>query len=152
MGHTSFNQLCELFLQMLNQYRNLEKKAHTYDTEPKIYLAEIHTIAAVGKHEDINVTNLAKLQGTSRSAASQAVSKLVKKGFLEKKISPKTDNEVVLCLTEKGKQVYTVHEQQHIWLKSQLHAVFEKYPQGTIDMLSQLAADVQKIWEQFPDK
>lgn len=152
MEHTSFNQLCGLFLQMLNQYRGLEKKTHTYDIEPKIYLAEIHTIAAVGEHENINVTNLAKLQGISRSAASQAASRLVKKGFLEKKISPITDNEVVLCLTEKGKQVYAAHEQQHIWLENQLRAVFEKYPQGTVDMLSQLAADVQKIWEQFPEK
>lgn len=152
MENTSIDKLCELFLQTINQYNALEKKTHTYDIDPPIYLSEIHTIAAVGAHEAINVTGLAQLQGTSKSAVSQAISKLVKKGFIEKRSSPDTDNEVILLLTEKGKQVYNMHESQHDWLKSQLAAVFEKYPQDTISVLSGLAADIQVIWAQFLEK
>lgn len=130
----------------------LEKQTHTYDLEPKIYLAEIHTIAAIGAHENINITSLAKMQGTSKSAVSQTVSKLVKKGFIDKRSSPETDNEVVLLLTEKGKQVFDMHEKQHTWLRAQLAAIFQKYPQGTIDILSSLTADIQKMWEKIPEK
>lgn len=152
MENTSIDKLCELFLQTINQYNALEKKTHTYDIEPQIYLSEIHTIVAVGTHEAINVTELARLQGTSKSAVSQTISKLVKKGFVEKKTSPDTDNEVVLLLTERGKQVCKMHESQHDWLKSQLATVFEKYPQDTISVLSGLAVDIQAIWAQFLEK
>lgn len=146
---TAIDQLCELFLQTMNQYTMLEKQIHTYDLEPKIYLAEIHTIVAIGTYENINITRLAKLQGTSKSAVSQAVSKLVKKGFIEKKNSPETDNEVVLLLTEKGKQVADMHEKQHILLRKKLVTVFDKYPPEMISTLSSLALDVQKIWRDF---
>lgn len=152
MENTSIDRLCESFLQTINQYNALEKKTHTYDIDPQIYLSEIHTIVAVGAHEAINVTGLAQLQGTSKSAVSQSISKLVKKGFVEKRTSPDTDNEVVLLLTEKGKQVYSMHESQHNWLKSQLAAVIEKYPPNTISVLSELAVDIQAIWAQFLGK
>lgn len=148
---TDMDQLCELFLQTINQYTLLEKRTHTYDIDPKIYLAEIHTIVAIGAHENINVTSLAKLQGTSKSAVSQAVSKLVKKGFIDKKVAPDTDNEVILLLTEKGKQVFDLHEKQHAWLRTQLVSIFQKYPQGTIDILSSLAIDIQSVWENIPE-
>ena len=152
MESMSIDKLCELFLQTINQYNALENKTHTYDIDPPIYLSEIHTIVAVGAHEAINVTGLAQLQGTSKSAVSQAISRLVKKGFIEKRTSPDTDNEVILLLTEKGKQVFNMHESQHDWLKSQLAAVFEKYPQDTISVLSGLAVDIQAIWAQFLEK
>ena len=103
--------------------------------------------------ENTSIDKLCELlQGTSKSAVSQTISKLVKKGFVEKKTSPDTDNEVVLLLTERGKQVCKMHESQHDWLKSQLAAVFEKYPQDTISVLSGLAVDIQAIWAQFLEK
>lgn len=146
MDNLSMDQLCELFLQTINQYSVLEKQTHTYNIEPKIYLAEIHTVVAVGAHENINITDLAKLQGTSKSAVSQVIQKLVKKGFIEKKVSPETDNEVILLLTQKGKRVATMHEKQHALLRAKLAAIFEKYPAEAMDILSSLAVDVQKMW------
>lgn len=149
MDNMSIDQLCGLFLQVINQYSVLEKRMHTYEIEPPIYLAEIHTIAAIGTHENINVTDLAKLQGISKSAVSQAISKLVKKGFIEKRVSPDTDNEVSLSLTEKGKQVSDMHEKQHTLLRAELRAILEKYPSETVHILSSLAVDVQKMWKEI---
>lgn len=149
MNNLPVDQLCELYLQTINQYSALQKSTHTYDVEPKIYLAEIHTIAAIRAHENINITDLAKLQGTSRSAASQAVSRLVKKGFIEKRVSPDTDNEVILSLTEKGEKVSDLHDKQHILLREKLTAILNKYPPETVDILSSLAIDVQKMWKEL---
>ncbi|MCC0629147.1 MULTISPECIES: MarR family winged helix-turn-helix transcriptional regulator [unclassified Clostridioides] len=149
MDNLSIDHLCELFLQVINQYSVLEKRMHTYEIEPQIYLAEIHTIAAIGTHENINVTDLAKLQGTSKSAVSQAISKLVKKGFIEKRVSPNTENEVILFLTEKGKQVFDMHEKQHTLLRAELINILEKYPSETLNILSSLAVDVQKMWKEI---
>lgn len=145
----AIDRLCEQFLQTINQYAVLEKHMHTYGLEPKLYLAEIHTIVAIGAYENINVTRLARLQGTSKSAVSQAVSKLVKKGFVEKKRSPETDNEVILLLTEKGKQAAAMHEKQHTLLREKLAAVFGAYPPETMSTLSLLATDLQRIWKEL---
>ena len=41
MENTSIDRLCESFLQTINQYNALEKKTHTYDIDPQIYLSEI---------------------------------------------------------------------------------------------------------------
>lgn len=149
MDHLSLDQVCELFLQTINQYTALEKRTHTYHIEPKIYLAEIHTIVMIGAHENINITDLSKLQGISKSAVSQAISKLVKKGFIEKKVSPDTENEVILSLTEKGQQVSDLHEKQHILIRAKLAAILEKYPSETVNMLSSLSVDIQKMWREI---
>lgn len=101
MENTSIDRLCESFLQTINQYNALEKKTHTYDIDPQIYLSEIHTIVAVGAHEAINVTGLAQLQGTSKSAVSQSISKLVKKGFVEKGLHQIQTMKLSCCLLKR---------------------------------------------------
>ena len=136
--------ICNVFLQTVNQYGQLEKHLHTADQE--LCLSEIHTVAAVGAQEGINITALAKKQGISKSAVSQMVSKLVKKGYIIKKPSPETENEVVLELTQKGEDVRAEHEKQHQWLQEQLSAIFEKYPPDTMDTLVRLFGDMQQLW------
>ena len=118
--------ICNVFLQTVNQYGQLEKHLHTADQE--LCLSEIHTVAAVGAQEGINITALAKKQGISKSAVSQMVSKLVKKGYIIKKPSPETENEVVLELTQKGEDVRAEHEKQHQWLQEQMCIRDRLYP------------------------
>lgn len=64
--------------------------------------AEIHTIAAVGDHPNINITSLAESLGITKGAASQMIYKRVDKGVEKKKVSPDSDTELVLNLTEDG--------------------------------------------------
>ncbi|MDD3797441.1 MAG: MarR family transcriptional regulator, partial [Lachnospiraceae bacterium] len=111
------DKLCDLFNQTVNQYAEFEKETHSYGADIPFHLSDTHTIVAIGKHENINIVKLSRLQGTSRSASSQMVSKLVKKGFVKKEVSPKTDNEIVMSLTETGKEVFYSHEKQHQWLR-----------------------------------
>jgi len=143
-------QLCELYNQMVNQYGKLEKELHYYADGAQLHLSEVHTIVTIGKYDNINITCLAKIQGISKSAVSQMVSKLVKKGFIKKSLSPKTDNEVILCLTELGLKVFQEHEKQHQWLQEQLMNVFKKYPNVTIDVLTKLASEIQELWKNLP--
>jgi|InofroStandDraft_1065614.scaffolds.fasta_scaffold33283_1 Transcriptional regulators len=141
------NELCDLFNQVVNQYGKFEKEVHAFGVDIPLHLSDTHTIVAIGKHTNINIVNLSRLQGISRSAASQMVSKLVKRGFVKKEVSPKTDNEIVLTLTETGKNVYYAHEKQHQQLKAKLTEIFEKYPAGTLDTLMQIGTDLKNIWE-----
>ena len=105
--------LCDLFIRLTNEYKRFEKECHCFDVDSPLHLSDTHTIVAIGKNTNINIMQLSKLQGISRSAVSQMISKLVQRGFVKKTRSTKTENEVVLTLTEKGQRVYYLHEQQH---------------------------------------
>lgn len=78
------------------------------------------------------------------------ITKLVKKGYVEKNISPDTDNEVVLELTAAGEAVQRQHEAQHQWLEERLAELLNAYPPDTLQSLASLAADVEKLWEEMP--
>ena len=149
---TDLDQLCECFLQTVHRFAQLEKEMHTYGTGQKLHLSETHTIVDVGNHDNINITGLARLQGVSRSAASQMVSRLVKKGFLRKDLSPKTENEVVLSLTKAGENVWQWHKQQHVWLREKLTAIFAEYPDDTIVQLQSLMGKMQTLWQNLPEQ
>lgn len=116
----------ELFLLMertVHKYIQYEKMPQEYGVDVLLSQSEIHTIDAVGGNPNINVTKLAKIRGVTKGAASQMIYKLVDKGLIEKSISPNSDTEVVLSLTEKGKVAYLEHkkihqEMQGKWLKT----------------------------------
>lgn len=142
-------RLCDLFDKMVNQYARLEKQVHCFGVDVPLHLSETHTIVAVGKHPNINVISLSRLQGISRSAASQMVSKLARRGFVTKSVSPQTDNEVLLTLTEAGETVYSAHEAQHRWLRGKLSDILEKYPNDTADVLMSIGADIASVWDEL---
>lgn len=106
-------ELTTLMERVIHKYTQWENKKRTYGTAIPLSKAEIHTIAAVGSHPNINVTSLAQILGITKGAASQMIYKLVDKGVIEKKISPESDTEVVLNLTKDGLINYKTHEEYH---------------------------------------
>jgi DNA-binding MarR family transcriptional regulator len=79
----------------------------------EITTSEAHTIQAVGEGDQVRVQDIATRFGISKSAASQMVSKLTKKGFLEKKQSLYNNKEYPLSLTESGWLAFRAHERLH---------------------------------------
>ena len=74
---------------------------------------EAHTIEAVGRRPRMSVTDVANASGITKSAASQMVSKLCGKGFLEKKQAPHSNKEYQLMLTPLGGKAFEAHERFH---------------------------------------
>jgi DNA-binding MarR family transcriptional regulator len=68
--------------------------------------SEAHTLQAIGELESINVTSLGDHFGVTKSAASQIVSKLAKKGFVKKALSEHSGKELRLEMTEMGRQAF----------------------------------------------
>ncbi len=102
-----------LFERVISKYNRMENKQRSYGTDVVLSRAEIHTIAAVGDNPGINITMLADILGITKGAASQMIYKLVEKGTIEKKVSPDSDTEVVLNLTEEGQKNYIGHIEYH---------------------------------------
>lgn len=147
MKETAVGRVSAAFLDLVSAYEALEKRMHTYDTQPKIYQSEVHTLAAVGAHDVMNVTKLARLQGVSKSAASQTVSKLEKKGFLIKQCAP--DHETLMILTEQGRAVCAEHTRRHEALSAALSRVVSAYPPQMLCRMEALARETEALWKNF---
>lgn len=103
--------------------QQLQRVAHKYALVEELPLRvnerevvttrEAHVIQAIGESREMNITGLANRFGITKSAASQMVAKLVKKGFIDKKQAPHSNKEFFLSLTKKGGQVFNAHEEAH---------------------------------------
>ena len=100
-------------LRVAKKYSRTEALPIPVDAGLEISTAEAHTIQAVGEGDQVRVIDLAKKFGISKSAASQMVTKLIKKGFLEKKQSPENSKEYPLSLTDLGRKGFRAHENFH---------------------------------------
>ncbi|MCG7339501.1 MarR family transcriptional regulator [Staphylococcus sp. ACRSN] len=92
---------------LLNEY---ESKPRKYGTEDDLYMVEAHIINLIGDKKHINISDIAKYMNRTKSAASQNISRLVKKGLVEKRKSTNSSREVVIMLSSKGYTVYQYHK------------------------------------------
>ncbi|MDO5293550.1 MAG: MarR family transcriptional regulator [bacterium] len=108
-----YEKISYLMERCIHKYMQTENKKRSYGTDILLSRAEIHTIATIGDTPNINLTSLAKFQGITKGAASQMVYKLVDKGAIKKEVSPNSDTEICLTLTELGKKAYESHQKYH---------------------------------------
>ena len=134
--------LSQLMERTIHKYIQVEKIKRPYGTDMMLSRVEIHTICAVGDYPDINITSLAKLQVITKGAASQMIYKLVDKGLVEKRVSPNSDTEVCLSLTELGKKAYDSHNEYH-------KTANEKFFQLLREMPEDVERQYVKVLEEF---
>lgn len=102
-------ELAWLMERIIHKYIQYEKIPQQYCDGLVLTQPEIHTIAIIGDNEGINVTALAKTRGITKGAASQMIYKLRDKGLVEKRVSPDSDAELNLFLTEMGEKAREEH-------------------------------------------
>lgn len=101
------------FLQVAGKYARIEELPIRVDAQHTVSTREAHMIEAVGESDDMNVTMLASRFGISRSAASQMLAKLEKKGFVKKALAPHSAKEYQVSLTKLGRMAYEAHDRFH---------------------------------------
>lgn len=114
-------KISETWIRVLNKMDAHEKSPKDFGSGDMLHCSEIHTLMAIGKNPDVNLTNLSRLLGISKSAISQMVSKLAKKDLVEKHHDPENDKEVLLHLTPRGTIAYLGHEQHHAKIYARMH-------------------------------
>ena len=81
-GKPDLLKISEVWIRILNKMDVDEKVPKDFGSGDLLHCSEIHTIMAIGKNPGINVTNLSRLLGISRSAISQMMNRLKKKGLV----------------------------------------------------------------------
>ncbi|WP_087018674.1 MarR family transcriptional regulator [Thaumasiovibrio subtropicus] len=103
----------ERFLRLVNRVHEIESRPNYFGTEMLIHRAEIHSVEAIGDSAPITLMSLAHMQGVTKGAASQMVTKLVKKGLVKRDPSPHSKKEMLISLTEVGEIAYQHHADYH---------------------------------------
>lgn len=140
-----YSEMTSLMERVIHKYTQWEDKKRTYGTDLPLSKAEIHTIAAVGSHPNINITSLAEHLGITKGAASQMIYKLVDKGVVEKKVSPDSDTEVVLNLTEDGMINYKAHEEYHRQTNDKAMRLLEDMPDSFYQYMLEYFSAFEKV-------
>ena len=143
-----YSDLTSLMERVIHKYTQWEDEKRTYGTDMLLSKAEIHTIAAVGDNPNINITSLAEILGITKGAASQMIYKLVDKGVVEKKVSPVSDTEVVLNLTESGLMNYKAHEEYHKQTSDKALALLKDMPEPFYQYMLKYFSAFEKVMDE----
>lgn len=102
--NSELQHLIDQFLKILHLYSVISRKPVDYGTGDLLYFTEIHTIAAIGRNREINLSRLSENMGVTRGAISQTVRKLVSKNLVVK--ANTNLKEFSLRLSDKGQAAY----------------------------------------------
>lgn len=108
---------------LINKYNQKTKTAKQYGTEDMLYSAEVHMVEIIGSYEEITTTNLAKTLGITKGAVSQITHKLLEKNLIVKIPSAEKNNEILISLTNKGRIVYSYHQNMHTKMLEKIDSI-----------------------------
>lgn len=108
-----FRDLYRIWMRTLNKMNIIENMPRKFGMQTALFLSEIHTLQAVGRTEESSIRTIAAILGVTPSAASQTITRLTKKGFVQKIRGIKNEKEVSLVLAPKGRIAYDNHEMVH---------------------------------------
>jgi len=134
------------------KFSELEDPSNDFGSGVLLNRREVHTIVAVGKTPDVNVTSLAEQLKISISAASQIILKLSKMNFVEKYRGPDNNKEVLLRLTPRGKIVYHRHEEHRAKIDEQLLQIFGPITKEEFDHVKKFIDAIDRTAELFLEK
>lgn len=106
-----FNELIESIYELSRSTHTYESIPRKYGTEDELYMVEAHTINLIGEKNKVSPSQLVKLTNKTKGAISQMVDKLLKKGLVIKYKNPTNSREVIIELSDKGKQAYEYHKE-----------------------------------------
>lgn len=105
-----FNELMETLYETSRLLSSYESIPRMYGTEDELYMVEVHTLNLIGNIIKTNTSEIAEITNRTKSAVSQMVDKLIKKGLVDKYRNPDNYREFIIELTPKGKIVYEYHK------------------------------------------
>ncbi|HBY21173.1 MAG: hypothetical protein A2Y24_08580 [Clostridiales bacterium GWE2_32_10] len=106
--------LNELLVKNFKDILRIEEKVLNKKDETKdLSMNEIHTLEIIGIDKQQIMSDIAKKLNITIGTLSIAISKLLKKGYIEKVKSDKDKRAIKICFTDKGELAYKAHENFH---------------------------------------
>ncbi|MDS0527006.1 MarR family winged helix-turn-helix transcriptional regulator [Clostridium sp. SHJSY1] len=103
----------DLFVQLFNDLLEIEEKTLKSGPLKDISITEMHTIEGIGMYKERTMTEVAQDLRITVGTLTTAISKLIKKGYVERERTEEDRRVVLIRLTKKGKLAYRLHEKFH---------------------------------------
>lgn len=124
-------------LRIINKHSRIEELPVSITENIKLTSREIHCLQAIGQNEGENLKTIATILGVTKSAISQMVGKLVKRGFVRKDQAPDNDKELLAFLTESGWEAFRIHQEFH---ERHMHNLLDKLDDFTDPQIATASA------------
>lgn len=102
--------------QLIDIFENIMKMEQKYvmrESQKRLSMKEVHTIAAIGMEELSSMSEIAKKLHITVGTLTVSINNLVKKDYVERYKSEKDRRIVKIGLTKQGKEIYRIHENFH---------------------------------------
>ena len=97
---------------MINRLVFLEKRSVLQMGTLRLHPSEIHLMEVIREDPDLNASEMAQRLGVSNGAVSQTLTRLQKKGVIEKVRDASLKNRVTATFTESGRQAIELFEHE----------------------------------------
>jgi DNA-binding MarR family transcriptional regulator len=128
-------ELFNSFLRLVNKYNSLGKIPISFGTEHQFYHSERHLLDIIGDEPGLNITEFASAAAVTKGAISQAVSKLEKKGAIQRFKSEANEKEIRLRLTPLGQEIYTQHRKVNEASVKALRRELDRFDDNQVECL-----------------
>lgn len=145
----AYEQLMRVFDQVLTKVDSLHSPFHDFGTGIPIYRNEIHTIQDIGRSPNINLKSLSEHRGVTKGAASQTITKLVKKGMVRKTHAKGNAKEVILDLTDLGQIGFRNHEKFHMDTLDIAREYYGDQLKSKLERISLAVGDICSILNEY---
>lgn len=144
-GEAQFDRMLEALTNFVDAVNASHSGGVRFGSETRLYPAEIHTVAAIGRNRGISLTGLAGELGISKPTLSERIRKLVGKGFVEKKTNPEDRKAVTLWLTPDGEKADHHHTLHHKRLYAAFRRHFGEESPRKIDLFTRMFQELNRF-------
>ncbi len=141
--------LVEQFLRLTNIYQSVEGKSQAYGTNILLTRTEIHTIESIGNNPGVSITELSRVQGVSKSAVTQMITRLKSKHLVDQTKVQGSERDTRIELTELGKIAYSHHAENHKKFYTSIEQRLQSMPSETLCQISKLFEEIEKFFSEW---
>lgn len=109
----SENVLNKLLVKLFRDILDIEEKWLQESEFSDLSVTETHVIEAISLDKERTMSEVAHDLGITVGTLTTAINKLIKKGYVNRRRIEEDRRVVLIMLTEKGKEVYKLHEEFH---------------------------------------
>ncbi|XPV77606.1 MAG: MarR family transcriptional regulator [Desulfovibrio sp.] len=133
----SIQHLTGRLMRIINKHYRIEEQPIVLGEGVTLTAREIHCLQAIGLNEGENLKSIANVLGVTKSAISQMVGKLEKRGFARKDRAPDNNKELLAYLTKSGWSAFKAHQEFH---ERHMRSLVEKLDEFTDPQIATTSA------------
>jgi DNA-binding MarR family transcriptional regulator len=145
-------------IELINQYLIEKKKStykyyhylstpHEYYPGDMLYMREVHVLLSITPEGAPTISDLMQILDITSGAVSQLVTRLEKKGYLRRDLDSNDKRRTIVCLTDKGKELYYKHLEDDQIVLQEVSTKLQHIDDNRLIELIESEKDFRKLFE-----